>query len=135
LKEEADQGFDPAALGTELDARYRDRVWSNVLVLIETWYSARVDGYLAAPALEQAAYLDETIAEVHQWKDLATLRPGHDDATAADTAMLELFTQQVTIWKESASPERRQEIAQFDTALRGRWLLHALGLVPKNEAG
>jgi hypothetical protein len=133
FEEEAEQGFDPAGIAGELDPRYHDRLWANALVLIETWYSARVDGYLAVPDSERTAYLDKTIVEIGQWKDLATLRPGHDTTTTStDTAMLQIFTRQVTVWKDSASRQRRREIAQFDAALRGRWLFHALGLVPKS---
>ncbi len=131
LQEEAQQDLDPDAIRTQLDPRYHDRLWTNILVLIESWYAHRVDGYLAAPASERPAYLDQTITEVEQWKDLAALAPGQDPslpAPSAEAAILDLFVQQVTSWKEGASPQRRREITEFDAALRSRWLLHALGL-------
>ena len=132
LQEETRLDLDPAALAQQLDARNRDRLWANVLVLMETWYSNKIDAYLATPTSERPAYLDDTIAEVEEWKDLAALRPQQStNARSAETAMLELFTQQVELWKDRASPSRLQEIREFDTALRGRWLLHALGLAPR----
>ena len=131
LQEEATGDLDPAAVGEQLDERYRDRLWMNVLVLIETWYSNQVDTYQAAPASGRVACLDQTIREVQQWKDLAALQPGNvPDSASSEAAMLELFGRQVRLWKERSTPERRQEITEFDAALRGRWFLHALGLAP-----
>ncbi len=133
LQEEVEADLDPAALRTQLDARYHHRVWANVLVLIETWYSAKIDSYLATPASEQPACLDQAIAEVQQWKGLAALRPDQEltgSAVPSEVALLEVFAQRVTVWKEKASPQRRQEITEFDAALRRQWVLHALGLAP-----
>ena len=132
LQEETRLNLDPAALTKQLDPRYRDRLWTNVLALIETWYSNKIDAYLATPASERPAYLDRTIAEVQEWKDLAALQPQQaTNAPSSETAMLKLFAQQVEVWKERASPGRLHEIREFDTALRSRWLLHALGLAPR----
>ena len=49
LQEETRLNLDPAALTKQLDPRYRDRLWTNVLALIETWYSNKIDAYLATP--------------------------------------------------------------------------------------
>ncbi len=137
LQEEVQTDFDPAALRTRLDARYHQRIWSNTLVLLETWYSEKVDSYISASAPQRPASLDQTIAEIKQWKDLAALRPGTDSSETSrpsELALLELFAQQVTEWKATASPQREREISEFDAALRGRWILHALGLAPENGA-
>jgi hypothetical protein len=131
LQEEAGGDLDPAVIGEQLDERYHDRLWTNVLVLIETWYLNRVDIYHATPTSDRAACLDQTIAEVQHWEDLASLQPREaQDASSSEAAMLELVGNQVAIWKERASPERQREIAEFDVALRGRWFLRALGLTP-----
>lgn len=131
LQDEAKGDLDPAALGEQLDERYRDRLWTNVLVLIETWYSNQVDAYQAAPASGRVACLDQAISEAQRWKALAVLQPGSvPDSASSEAAMLELFGRQVRLWKEGATRERQQEITEFDAALRGRWVLHALGLAP-----
>lgn len=133
LQEEVQRNFEPASLQSRLDPSYRDRVWANVLVLIETWYSANVDRYFESSPDQRPACLDRAIEEVTQWKGLAALRPGSpsaDSETGSDAAVIELFAEQVNRWKEQASPQRRRQITQFDTALRARWLLHALGLAP-----
>jgi hypothetical protein len=136
LQEEAEGDLDPAALRTQLDASQHHRVWANILVLIETWYADKVDRYLVTPAAERPTCLDQTIAEVQAWKNLTSLQPAQDSTqedTPSEVALLELFAKQVTIWKERASPQRRREIAEFDVALRGRWVLHALGLAPSKR--
>lgn len=134
LQDEAKGDLDPAELGEQLDERYCDRLWTNVLVLIETWYLNQVDTYQATPASGRVACLDRAITEVQQWKDLAALQPGIDtDTRSSGVAMLELVGKQVAIWKEQASPERQKEIAEFDVAFRGRWFLHALGLAPSKS--
>jgi hypothetical protein len=137
LQEEVKEGFAPAAIRSQLDARYHDRIWSNTLVLIETWYSDKVDRYISTPVAQRPASLDQTIAEIQQWKDLVALQPGKDcsqTSPSSEMALLEIFAQQITVWKETASCERRREITEFDVALRGRWLLHALGLAPHKGA-
>lgn len=129
VEEEFGADFDPAEVGQQLDARYRDRLWTNILTLLETWYSNRVDGYLLTAPSERTAFLDETIAQIEAWKDLAALRPTVDtDCSTGEAGMLALFGQEIGLWKEKASLQRRREMTEFDTSLRARWLVHALGL-------
>ena len=128
VEEEFGGGFDSGELGQQLDERYRDRLWTNFLVLLETWYSNQVDGYLATGPSERLAFLDETIAQIEGWKGLAALGPNGDGGSPTGDTMLSLFGQQIRLWKEEASPQRRREITEFDTSLRARWLVHALGL-------
>jgi len=134
LQEEFRGQFDPVAVRTQLDAKYGRRVWDNALVLVETWYAKKLDDYLSAPISQRTVLLDETIAEFQQWRDLAALEPGRDSAPPGDSALLELFTRQIAGWKDNATPERRREITEFDTALRTRWILHTLGLAPGGGA-
>lgn len=134
LQEEFQGQFDPVAVRTQLDAKYGRRVWDNALVLVETWYAKKLDDYRSAPISQRTVFLDETIAEFQQWKDLAALEPGRDSAPPSDSALLELFTRQIAGWKDNAMPERRREITEFDTALRTRWILHTLGLAPGGGA-
>lgn len=131
IETELEGNFDPAEVGEQLDERYRDRLWANILALIETWYSNKVDGYQATAPSERCAFLDGTITEIETWKELAALRPGAGGTdSSAGISMLELFGQQVALFKEKASPQRQHEITEFDTSLRGRWLMRALGLPP-----
>ncbi|MHB8903376.1 MAG: hypothetical protein ACYC6Y_31825 [Thermoguttaceae bacterium] len=93
------------------------------------WYSKRVDVYVAAAEADRPQCLDQTIAEVEQWRALAALLPTQDpgqDSGRSETRLLQIFRQQVEAWKQGASPQRRKEITQFDAALRARWVLHVL---------
>ncbi len=132
LEEEARRDLDPASFRLKLDRRYQEQLWANTLTLIEIWYSNRVDAYQAASATDRSKFLDETIIEIMQWKSLAALQPEQNADPSAvpsdEIALLKIFAEQVAIWKERASPQRRKEITEFDAALRGRWMLHTFGL-------
>ncbi len=130
FQEEARRDLDPASIRLQLDPRYQEQLWANILTLIETWYANRVDAYQVASAADRSKFLDETIAEVMQWKSLAALQPEQnaDPSHSEEIVLLRIFAEQVAIWKERASPQRRKEITEFDAALRGRWMLHTLGL-------
>lgn len=133
LQKEMKGDLELSARSGGLDAGRKDRVWSNILVLAETWYSRTVDCYSGAPPSERTACLDRAIDEILQWKDITSIQPGEpsaQDPTDRGASALKLFTQRVNIWKENASPQRRREIEDFDTALRARWLLRILGIAP-----
>lgn len=132
LEEEARRDLDPASFRLKLDRKYQEQLWANTLILIEIWYSNRVDAYQAASATDRSKFLDETIIEIMQWKSLAALQPEQNADPSAvpsdEIALLKIFAEQVAIWKERASPQRRKEITEFDAALRGRWMLRTFGL-------
>jgi len=132
LEEEALAGnIDTAAFESEVAGQYRDRLWGNIQVLFDTWFSKKLESYLAIPTNERAVYLDATISEMERWKGVEKLRPHEGtDTTPSTAAMLKLLGEQVTRQKEKASPERRQQIEEFDTALRWRLFLHGIGLAP-----
>ncbi len=129
FQEETPEDVDPASIRSRLNGSRQERLWGNILVLAETWYSGRLDAYLAASPQDRPGCLDETIAEVTRWKMLASLQPDEGtDQTPPELRLLKMFAQQVAIWKEKASPQRRKQMTEFDAALRGRWMLHTLGL-------
>ncbi len=133
FQEELRDDLDMVSLRQELEPRYEDRLWTNILTLIETWYAERVDAYSTMSNSDRLSYLDETISEVSKWKNLAALQPGtgeEKEDLSSEVVLLEILTQQIAVWKEQASPERRKEITEFDAALRTRWVLHTLGLTP-----
>ena len=129
LQDEIAGNLDPSVLESQLDDRFRTRLWKNIQVLIETWLSTQLDKYLATPSDNRPEFLDQTIAEAEKWQDLIKLRAMEaSDSSAPGTAMLILFGEVVNRWKGRVSPKRQEEIEEFDTALRWRWFLRALGL-------
>ena len=136
FQEELGGGLDMVSLRQEMEPRYETRLWANILTLIETWYIQRVDTYSTMSESDRPTYLDKTISEVRKWKNLAALQPGTQDekGLSSEIVLLEILTQQIAVWKEAASPQRRKEITEFDAALRQRWVLQALGLTPTSPS-
>lgn len=139
FQKELRSGLDMVSLRQEMEPRYEDRLWANILTLIETWFNQRVNVYSTMSDSERPRYLDKTISEVRKWKNLAALQPGWQkgkEDLSSEVVLLEILTQQIAVWKKQASPRRRKEITEFDAALRRRWVLQTLGLTsaaPSNE--
>ena len=132
FESELAQEFDVSNVRNKLSPQQRERLWANVLVLVEQWYMDHVEGYFACDSAASGAYLDGIIDVIERWKPLASLAPpGEAEPTESggeEQKFLELLDAQLAQWKEAAPPSQREKIEQFDAALRTRWMLRTLGL-------
>jgi hypothetical protein len=136
LEQEFSGKIDWAAVGQNLDGQQRDRLWDNVLLLLEPWFADKVDGYFRLPEPQRPAYVDRTLQLIENWKGATALSPGSRRAGSADgqesagtagpTGLIGLFVERIGHWTESVTPQRRQQVREFLLAVQSRWLQGAL---------
>jgi hypothetical protein len=136
LEQEFGGKIDWTAVGSQLDERQKDRLWENVLTLLEPWFADKVDGYFQLQAPQRPAYVDRTLQLIENWKGATALtaetrKSGsagrHESAgKAGPTGLIEVVIQRIGRWTESATPERRQQVREFLLAVQARWFQAAL---------
>ena len=129
LDEEFRAGIDWDAVGEQLDAERRARLWRNVPLLLEPWFMEKVDGYFNESDERRVAYLNEMIDSVAVWAGLDALLPGvaeENGATQRPAGLTEMLLGEVERWQQRSVPERRQRMAEFLAAMRARWLAREL---------
>ena len=125
LEEEFSQDIDWEATAGQLDSAQRERLWRNVLVLLEPWFDDKVDAYYALPPAERPAYVDRLLTTIGVWSNIESLRA---DSAAdgkpkqASSGLLTVLSRKTEQWKQRAEPERRKQMAQFILAVQCRWL-------------
>jgi hypothetical protein len=128
LEEEFSGKIDWAAVGRNLDGQRRDRLWDNVLLLLEPWFADKVDGYFRLQEPQRPAYLDQTLQLIENWKGATALSP--EDSAASPQArrpgLIEVVVERIGRWTESVTPQRRQQVREFLLAVQSRWLQAAL---------
>jgi hypothetical protein len=133
LEEEFQEGLDWESTATRLSEPQRQRLWDNILVLLEPWFMEKVDRYFTMAAQERLAFLDRLIDMFTAWRGLDTLRPGVTGAAKppkAEGGLLGALLGQVDQWQTSAEPQQGKRIGEFLLALQMRWLWRQLPAGP-----
>ena len=129
LEEEFSQDIDWEATASQLDSPQRERLWRNVLVLLEPWFDDKVDGYYALSPAERPAYVDRILTTIGVWSNIESLRadPAADGKPReASTGLLAVLARKTEQWKQRAEPERRKQMNQFILAVQCRWLVRRI---------
>ena len=129
LDEEFRTGFDWEAAAAQLGRSQRQQVWENVLLLLEPWFTDRVEAYFALPAAERPTYLDEILDRMQAWRGVELLRSTRSDGIdphGEEPDFVALFQQRIERCKSRADPDEREQISQLQLALQTRWLLRTL---------
>jgi hypothetical protein len=143
LEQEFGGKIDWADVGRSLDGRQKDRLWDNVVLLLEPWFADKVDGYFRLLEPQRPAYIDRTLQLIENWKGATVLSAGSRKAGSASrragsagrqesagtpgpTGLIETLIERIGQWTESATPLRRQQIHEFLLAIQSRWLQGAL---------
>ncbi len=126
LEEEFGEGTDWRAAAAGLSDEQRQRAWENILLLLEPWFSEKVDGYYALGAGDRSAYLDRFLDTLTAWKGIEALRPAASSPPAGSAnrgGLFSILMDRVAEWEAAADPPRREQIGQFLVALqvRGFW--------------
>lgn len=124
FEEEFREGGDWGAAKDRLSPAQRERVWDNVLQLLEAWLELKVDRYAELAQNERLAFIDSTIDTVRAWKGIGALR-GEETAsseTAKKPPLLLILLERMDHWKGKLDPDRRQRISQFVADLQVRWV-------------
>lgn len=128
LEHEFGERVDWPAIGNGLTAEQKQRLWDNVLVLLEPWFADKVDGYFGVPEAKRPAFVDRTLELIENWRGAAALcagpPPGAGDGKRP--GLLEVFAERVARWTRSASPQRGDQVRQFLLAVQTRWFQRAL---------
>jgi len=117
------------ATAGQLDGTQRERLWQNVLLLLEPWFTQKVDGYFQLAATERLAYVDRTIDTIAVWRGVESLRSNSSENGQPHTPQPEFFpvlVERINQWQESATPEQRKRISRLLVAVQSRWLIRGL---------
>ena len=129
LEEEFGTGLDWDAMRERLDQSQRERLWDNVLLLLEPWFMEKTDRYFELVATDRPAYLDQLLDTIAVWRGVDSFRPRQVGTSASDGqqgGLLQALFARVEGWKKQANPQRREEINQFTVAIQKRWLIRHL---------
>ncbi len=128
LEKEFGGEIDWAGVGAASTNEQRQRLWNNVLVLLEPWFADKVDGYFQLPEAKRPAFVDQTLQRIEDWKGATVLSPGGPAVPAGEQqpGLMELVVRRIGQWTESATPERREQVREFMLAIQVRWLRRAL---------
>lgn len=158
LEEEFSEEIDWEATAEKLNQPQRERLWQNVLVLLEPWFADKVDGYFKLPPAERTSYVDRLLDTVAVWSQVESLRQYTADQAAGapetprtstktsagggsscqtgtksggtSAGLLKTLAEKTEQWKRQADPQRRKEINQFVLAVQFRWLARKLSSAP-----
>ena len=122
LEEEFGEKVDWKAVGEELDAGQKARLWDNVLALLEPWFTDKVDAYSRLPESDQPAYVDRTLRLIENWKGAAALCADAESGASRQQrpGFLEALVDRIGEWMRSATPARRDQAHRFLLALQSR---------------
>jgi hypothetical protein len=125
LEGELQAGLDCRSTTGRLDDAQRQRLWNNILVLLEPWFIGKVDTYYTLPGAERAAYLDQFIAAVSAWQGVDALRPPQADPPQpgpGNGGLIGLLLTRIDQWKAGADGQQKDRIHKFVAATETRWL-------------
>ncbi len=129
LEEEFSEDIDWEATADQLDSVQRERLWQNVLVLLEPWFDEKVDAYHALPLAERSAYVDRLLVTIGVWSNIESLRAdsaAEGEPKESSSGLLAVLASKTEQWKQRAEPERRQKMSQFILAVQCRWLVRRM---------
>ncbi len=132
LEEEFSQDIDWEATASQLDSLQRERLWRNVLVLLEPWFDDKVDAYFTLSPAERPTYVDRLLTTIGVWSNIESLRTDSRPSAAdgepkeASSGLLAVLARKTEQWKQRAEPDRRKQMNQFILAVQCRWLVRRI---------
>ena len=125
LDDEFSSGIDWQETTGQLDDAQRQRVWENILVLLEPWFMEKADVYAQLDDAKRPEYVDQLIDSIAIWQGADSLQPQGNAATDQPEGLLSILFEQVEQWQQDADPQRRERIGQFLLAIKKQWALRA----------
>ncbi len=129
LEEEFRTGIDWEETAAQLDSPQRQRVWDNIVLLLEPWFMDKRDRYFELAGAERSAYLDELLDTFAAWRGVDLLRDpqaADDGSSTTDHGLLGVLVEQMDHWKEGAELPQRERTDRFFLAIQSRWLMRSL---------
>jgi hypothetical protein len=129
LEEECRDGLDCRSAAASLTDEQRTRLWSNVLVLLKPWFLEKVEQYSALAAAERQAYVDEFLASVASWQGVEAFCPPQEKASAESGksgGLIGILLGSVKQWEAAAASPQKEQMTEFLTAVKGRYLQRSL---------
>lgn len=110
-----------------LKPAYKERLRSNLPVLIMAWFEEKMDRYASLPSEARDQFLDRILDAVDRWRDLAALSQDGNGAEKEKSPGLGLLIlDQIARWKSTLAPDRREKADRFLAALQTRWMVRSL---------
>ncbi len=128
LDTEFEQAGDMQSTIENLDDSRRQMLWHNVTVLLEPWFFSKVAQYSDLPASQKMDYLDRFLDRVEVWSKVgsACLKNKDNRGQKDNSFVSKMVLQQIEQCSNHATPEQRQQMDAFMTAVQARWLWRQL---------
>ncbi|HUT10895.1 MAG TPA: hypothetical protein VMY42_10385 [Thermoguttaceae bacterium] len=117
-------GIDWQSLAERLDESRRQRVWDNVLVLIEPWLIEKTTLYFELAPSERAEYIDRFIDTIGVFRGVDTIRPAAESFGRG--GLLKVLAGQVESWKTQPGSPPTWQIEQFLREVKVQWVRRKL---------
>ncbi len=123
FEQEFGGGGDLAKAKQRLSLERQERVWNNVVLLLQAWFEQKVERYSELSEGDRTAYVDATLATIRAWKGLGSLQSSGQGENAGKTVNpLTTLLDRLPQWKDQWEPQRREQTDRFIAALKLRWL-------------
>jgi hypothetical protein len=112
------------AVAAKLSDSHRERLWSNLPLLLEGWFLERVDRYYELDDAKRSDFVDQFIEDAQRWRGADVLCSDKAAATgnmAFSERPAEYLLGQIEQWKNRAEPDQRARIDEFVGLVITRW--------------
>lgn len=121
LEEEFNDSMDYDKLKSQLNDEYRTQLWSNIQILLRSWFFEKMNCYYAASPSEQTKIIDQLLDQTEAWQWVIELAPTGKFNTEKPATYLVFFMHEIEQWKQTGSHKKAERLSQFVTAIQTRW--------------